>query len=111
MDKERTHSLLGRKFPVTMALFLSLINYAQQHHYDGILAVASHAMMHIIRTSGWNVTVLETGVSEKDEPVYLLLGHVDSESQRKLKAKIFSKYSTADETRLNDWPLAAEPSL
>ncbi|VTR24527.1 Uncharacterised protein [Serratia fonticola] len=36
----------------------------------------------------------------KDEPVYLLLGHVDSESQRKLKAKIFSKYSTADETRL-----------
>jgi acyl homoserine lactone synthase len=55
--------------------------------------------------------VLETGVSEKNEPVYLLLGHVDSESQRKLKAKIFSKHSAADETRLNDWPLAAEPSL
>jgi N-acyl-L-homoserine lactone synthetase len=111
VDKERTHSLLGRKFPVTMALFLSLINYARQHHYDGILAVASHPMMHIIRTSGWNVTVLETGVSEKNEPVYLLLGHVDPESQRKLKAKIFSKHSMADEARLNDWPLATEPSL
>lgn len=107
VDKERTHTLLGRRFPVTMVLFLSLINYARQHHYDGILAVASHPMMHIIRSSGWHVSVLETGISEKDEPVYLLLGHVDSESQRALKTRIFSKYSTADENVLNHWPLSS----
>ncbi|CCG88110.1 acyl-homoserine-lactone synthase [Erwinia piriflorinigrans] len=111
VDKERTHSLLGRKFPVTTVLFLSLINYARQHHYDGILAVASHPMLHIIRSSGWNVSLLKTGMSEKDEPVYLLLGHVDRESQEALKDRIFRKISTMDESTLDAWPLTSEPSI
>ncbi|KFK92272.1 MULTISPECIES: acyl-homoserine-lactone synthase [unclassified Serratia (in: enterobacteria)] len=111
VDKERTHSLLGRRFPVTMALFLALVNYARQHHYDGILAVASHPMMYIIKRSGWNVSVLETGFSEKNEPVYLLLGHVDLESQKVLKSRIFSKCSLSDENILNDWPLSSDPSM
>lgn len=111
VDKERAHSLLGRRFPVTMVLFLSLINYARKHHYDGILAVASHPMLHIIRSSGWNVSLLETGISEKNEPVYLLLGHVDGESQQALKSRIFSKLSIPDENILNAWPLMSEPSI
>ncbi|TQI78593.1 acyl homoserine lactone synthase [Serratia fonticola] len=111
VDKERTHSLLGRRFPVTMVLFLALINYARQHHYDGILAVASHPMLHIIKSSGWNVSLLETGISEKDEPVYLLLGHADRESQEALKARIFRKFSLPDENILNAWPLTPEAPL
>lgn len=111
VDKERTHSLLGRRFPVTLVLFLSLINYARQHHYDGILAVASHPMLHIIRSSGWNVSLLETGISEKDEPVHLLLGHVDQESQEALKDKISRKISTMDESMLDAWPLTSDSSI
>lgn len=104
VDKERTHSLLGGKYPVTMSLFLSLINYARDRHYDGILAVASHSMMSIIRRSGWNVSVLEIGMSEKNEPVYLLLGHIDAQSQEKLKAKI-RRHEQQNEQELNAWPL------
>lgn len=104
VDKERTHSLLGGKYPVTMSLFLSLINYARERRYDGILAVASHSMMAIIRRSGWNVTVLEIGMSEKNEPVYLLLGHIDTQSQDKLKAKI-RRHEQQNERELNAWPL------
>jgi len=111
VDKERTHSLLGRRFPVTLALFLSLINYARQHRYDGILAVASHPMLHIIKSSGWNVSLLETGISEKNEPVHLLLGHVDDKSLEALKARIFSKLSMPDESILNAWPLTSEPAI
>lgn len=106
VDKDRVSSLLGNKYPVTLALFLSLINYAQRHHYDGILAVASHPMMSIIRKSGWNVTVLETGVSEKDEPVYLLLGHIDLKSQKELKDRILRRDNIQSENVLNDWPLS-----
>ncbi|OJT40560.1 acyl-homoserine-lactone synthase [Serratia plymuthica] len=111
VDKERTHSLLGRRFPVTLALFHSLINYARQHRYDGILAVASHPMLHIIKSSGWNVSLLETGVSEKNEPVHLLLGHVDDKSLEALKARIFSKLSMPDESILNAWPLTSESAI
>lgn len=65
VDKERTHSLLGRRFPVTLALFLLLINSVRQYRYDGILAVTSHPMLHIIKSSGWYVSLPETGISEK----------------------------------------------
>ncbi|AVN48600.1 TPA: acyl-homoserine-lactone synthase [Serratia marcescens] len=111
VDKERTQSLLGRRFPVTLALFLSLINYARQHGYDGILAVSSHPMFHIIKSSGWNVTQLKTGMSEKNEPVHLLLGHVDRQSQEALKNRIFKKLNTQDEHMLNAWPLSDEPAF
>ncbi|CAO95999.1 acyl-homoserine-lactone synthase [Erwinia tasmaniensis] len=111
VDKERTHTLLGRRFPVTLVLFLSLINYARQHHYDGILAVASHPMLHIIKSSGWNVSLLETGISEKNEPVHLLLGHVDQESQEALKDRISRKISTMDESMLDAWPLTSDSSI
>ncbi|WP_434463116.1 acyl-homoserine-lactone synthase [Serratia plymuthica] len=37
----------------------------RQHRYDGILAVTSHQMLHIIKSSGWYVSLPETGISEK----------------------------------------------
>lgn len=111
VDKKRSRTLLGSHFPVTMVLFLSLINYARLHHYDGIIAVASHSMMQIIKNSGWDVTVLATGMSEKDEPVYLLLGNVDINSQYNIKEKINSRYIMPDERILSDWPLSFEPSI
>ncbi|WP_054180370.1 acyl-homoserine-lactone synthase [Trabulsiella odontotermitis] len=106
VDKDRVSEFLGKRYPVTLVLFLSLINYARRHHYDGILAVASHPMMHIIRRSGWNVTVLKTGMSEKEEPVYLLLGHTDPASQTALKDRIRRQDDSQDENSLNDWPLS-----
>ncbi|CAK9885910.1 MAG: Acyl-homoserine-lactone synthase [Candidatus Erwinia impunctatus] len=106
VDKERAGSMLGRRFPVTMMLFLSLINYARERHYDGILAVASHPMMHIIKKSGWNVTVLETGLSEKQEPVHLVLGHVDDDSLQEIKKRILRQENALDQ-KMNTWPLSS----
>lgn len=111
VDKKRTHEYLGPKFPVTLMLFLSLINYAKQYHYDGIIAVASHSMIHIIKKSGWRVSILATGISEKNESVYLLLGNIDNESQTELKSKILSRYEFFDEKTLNDWPLSSGISI
>lgn len=51
-------------------------------------------------------TVLETGVSEKDEPVYLLLGHIDLMSQKELKDRILRKDNIQFENVLNEWPLS-----
>ncbi|MCW2481879.1 acyl-homoserine-lactone synthase [Candidatus Symbiopectobacterium sp. NZEC135] len=89
VDKDRVSSLLGNRSSITLALFLSLINYAQRHHYDGILAVASHPMMSIIRKSG-----------------YLLLGHIDLTSQKELKDRILRKDNSQFENVLNEWPLS-----
>lgn len=111
VDKERTSLLSGKRYPIAQVLFHTLINYAQRHHYDGILAVASQGMMHIIRRSGWKVTVLKKGLSEKNEPVYLLLGHADETSRETLKARICSQCDTLDASILNDWPLPVTTRL
>lgn len=103
VEKQRV-KVLGRGFPLTKILFMSLINYARQNRYDGIIAVASHPMMQIIKHSGWKVTILETGKSEKDEPVYLVLGHVDEGSHQAIRAAII-KDSALNEAVLDSWPL------
>ena len=104
VDKMRTRNLLEYNFPVTKILFLSLLNFARKHQYEGIIAVASHAMMQIIEQSGWKITKLKTGQSEKGEPVHLLLGHIDDESCRKLKEEILDKEKKLPQTLLEQWP-------
>ena len=104
VDKERAKILAGQRLPVTRILFLALINYGRQHQYDGIIAVASHSMMQIIKKSGWKVTLLKTGGSERSEPVYLVLGHVDESSQQAMKTAIL-KMSSLKEEDLNSWPM------
>lgn len=108
VDKKRAKTLAGPRFPVTKVLFMALINFARQHHYDGIIAVASHPMMQIIKNSGWRISLLETGQSEKDEPVYLVLGHVDDESLHALKTRIIGEDSSLNDDILNRWPLSEE---
>ena len=109
VDKQRTKLLAGHRFPVTKILFMALINYARQHQYDGIIAVASHPMMQIIKNSGWKISLLETGKSEKDEPVYLVLGHADEGSQQAMKAAVIRESSLNEEV-LNSWPLSGTES-
>ncbi|MDW8845615.1 acyl-homoserine-lactone synthase [Erwinia sp. MMLR14_017] len=106
VDKQGAKFLAGHRFPVTKVLFMALISYARQHQYDGVIAVTSHPMMQIIKSSGWNITLLETGQSEKDEPVYLVLGHADENSHQAMKSAIINE-SGLNENELNSWPLYA----
>ncbi|WP_234262360.1 acyl-homoserine-lactone synthase [Klebsiella aerogenes] len=88
VDKERASMLLGKGNSVTHHLFLAMVNYARKHHYDGILTIVSHAMMLIIKRSGWNLSVICKGSSEKKERVYLLHLPVDDVSQAMLQSKV-----------------------
>lgn len=106
VDKQRSRVLLGQQYPVTNVLFLAIINFARQHGYEGIIAVASKPMLHIIKNSGWNTTLIETGYSETKESVYLILGHVDEESQKALKKKILEQECKLNDNMLNSWPLS-----
>ncbi|MDX6019047.1 acyl-homoserine-lactone synthase [Scandinavium sp. V105_16] len=98
VDKERAADLLGSGYPVTHDLFLAIVNYARQHGYDGILTIVSHAMMLIIKRSGWKLSILNIGVSEKHQNIYLLQLPVDEVTVSTLMSKI---------TKHNALPLAA----
>lgn len=105
VTKNQTRNENYQKDPVCFILFLAMLNYAQKCGYDGILTIVSHAMLKILKRSGWGISIIEQGVSEKNEKVYLMLLPVDSESQNQLIGKIRSHYDNLVNNKLKQWPL------
>lgn len=81
VDKERVQNMSCNQYPVSTMLFLAALNYSRKFDYEGILTIVSHAIFIIMKRSGWHLTVLEKGLSEKNEKVYLLCLPVDTENQ------------------------------
>ncbi|MEG3132594.1 acyl-homoserine-lactone synthase [Rouxiella sp. T17] len=103
VDKTKIKELNISKEPVTTMLYLTVINYAIENKYEGIYAIVSHSMMMIIKKSGWQISVVEKGISEKRQRVYLIFLPTDKINQQILCAEVYSK------TLLDTKDLAAVP--
>ncbi|WON76585.1 acyl-homoserine-lactone synthase [Serratia sp. UGAL515B_01] len=105
IDKERIKTLNLQQHPVSLILFLSMINYARCLGYEGIYAIVSHPMLIIFQRSGWQVSIVEKGLSEKRQNIYLIHMPVDEHNQNILINRINKKSPLLGST-LNAWPLS-----
>ncbi len=105
IDKERARSSTLCQQPVSAMMFLAMINYARHRGYEGIYAIVSHPMWIIFKRSGWRISVVEQGMSEKGERIYLIFMPVDKLNQQILIDRI-SQSSPAPANPMNDWPLS-----
>ncbi|WP_186381455.1 acyl-homoserine-lactone synthase [Yersinia mollaretii] len=105
VEKALVRDMVGNDSSLSTILFLAMVNYARNRGYKGILTVVSRGMYILLKRSGWNMTVLNQGESEKNEVIYLLNLGVDIDSQQKLINKICRKHQV-DPTLLEAWPLA-----
>jgi acyl homoserine lactone synthase len=105
IDKERIKALNLQKHPISLILFLSMVNYAKSLSYQGIYAIVSHPMLIIFQRSGWQVSVVEKGLSEKRQNIYLIHMPVDEHNQHILIKRI-NKASPLVSRNLNTWPLS-----
>lgn len=105
IDKERVSALELRQQPVSALLFLSMINYARHYKYEGIYAVVSNPMYRIFRKSGWDISVVKQGVSEKQESIWLIFMPIDDDNQRTLIERVKSKAPGLN-IKLDAWPLS-----
>ncbi|WP_337262559.1 MULTISPECIES: acyl-homoserine-lactone synthase [unclassified Serratia (in: enterobacteria)] len=105
IDKERIKALHLQEYPISLILFLSMLNYAKSLCYQGIYAIVSHPMLIIFQRSGWQVSVVEKGLSEKRQNIYLIHMPVDEKNQHILIKRI-NKKSTFLNGKLNVWPLS-----
>jgi acyl homoserine lactone synthase len=105
IDKDRTQKLQLQHYPISSLLFLSMINYTRHQGYEGIYAIISHPMLTIFKRSGWLISVVEQGMSEKNQKIYLVYMPVDDHNQQILMHKI-SKTSLIGNGILDTWPLA-----
>ncbi|MFS2225773.1 acyl-homoserine-lactone synthase [Pantoea sp. B65] len=105
IDKERARSCGLSQKPISSMMFLAMINYARHGGYEGIYAIVSHPMMIIFKRSGWKIAVIEQGLSEKNEPIYLIFMPVDEMNQQILIDRI-NKTNPTFTSQLNAWPLS-----
>lgn len=105
IDKDRIHSHYLKKYPISHILFLSMINYAKKFDYQGIYAIVSHPMLIIFQRSGWEVLVIQNGVSEKKENIHLIYMPVDKHNQEILIKRINEKMDISVD-KLDTWPLS-----
>ncbi|KFX18422.1 acyl-homoserine-lactone synthase [Pectobacterium betavasculorum] len=104
VDKSRAKEILGNEYPISSMLFLSMINYSRDKGYDGIYTIVSHPMLTILKRSGWGISVVEQGLSEKKERVYLVFLPVDDQNQDALARRI-NRSGTFMSNDLKQWPL------
>lgn len=104
VDKRRARTLLGNQYPLCHLLFLAMINYTMASGHRGIYTIVSHSMLRILTRSGWNITVVERGVSEKVQDIYLVYLPTDAANQRLLIERI-NQDQPFDEEALQSWPM------
>ncbi|WP_034912892.1 MULTISPECIES: acyl-homoserine-lactone synthase [Erwinia] len=105
IDKGRIKSLALQHQPVSALLFLSMINYARHFGYEGIYAIVSHPMYIIFKRSGWAVSEVEEGLSEKDQKIHLIFMPVDDANQRTL-IELVKARALPCSAKLDGWPLS-----
>nr|BBE36686.1 N-acylhomoserine lactone synthase ExpI [Pectobacterium carotovorum subsp. carotovorum] len=110
VDKSRAKDILGNEYPISSMLFLSMINYSRDKGYDGIYTIVSHPMLTILKRSGWGIRVVEQGLSEKEERVYLVFLPVDDENQEAL-ARHINRSGTFMSNELKQWPLRVPAAI
>ena len=110
VDKSRAKDILGNEYPISSMLFLSMINYSRDKGYDGIYTIVSHPMLTILKRSGWGIRVVEQGLSEKEERVYLVFLPVDDENQDALARRI-NRSGTFMSNELKQWPLRVPAAI
>lgn len=109
VDKNRAKQLLGNDYPISIALYLAMINYVRKRKYEGIYTIVSRAMLTILKRTGWNIAVIQEAYLKPNEPIYLLDLPIDLESQSLMKNKIYQ--SLAQPILLPEqWPFSLPTS-
>ncbi|CNH70220.1 N-acylhomoserine lactone synthase [Yersinia aldovae] len=104
VEKALARDIVGNNSSLSTILFLAMVNYARSRGYKGILTVVSRGMYILLKRSGWNITVLNQGESEKNEVIYLLNLGIDIDSQQQLINKI-RRVHHVDPELLETWPI------
>ncbi|URQ60273.1 acyl-homoserine-lactone synthase [Pantoea alhagi] len=110
VDKERARSSDLYQYPVSSMLFLAMVNYARHYGYEGIYTLVSHAMLRILKRSGWEISVVEQTLSEKKEKIYIVFLPIDDKNRDILIEKS-NQDKLFDDKELAKWPLAFQPNL
>lgn len=100
VDKLRARELLGERYPVSQALFLAMINWAQDAGHRGIYTIVSRAMLTILKRSGWQIQSLKEAFLTEHERIYLVYLPAGQADQFKMARKLHSQTAS-----LFTWPL------
>ncbi|MBP1132287.1 MULTISPECIES: acyl-homoserine-lactone synthase [Serratia] len=105
VDKARARRLLGERYPVSQALFLAMINWAQHHKRNDIHTIVSRAMLRILERSGWQIRVLKEAFLSERERIYLIVLPTGQEDRNQMASGIISMLGCSAPSVIT-WPLS-----
>lgn len=108
VDKVNTQNLSRRQYPVSMMLYLAVLNYAMDNDYDHIVAILSHAALKILGRTGLQINIIEEEPSEKNEPIYFVSISVNRKNQAALIVYL-NKNNFFEGSGLTQWPVKFIP--
>ncbi|WP_312239936.1 acyl-homoserine-lactone synthase [Pantoea sp.] len=104
IDKKKRTALELCDCPISKMIFIAMIKYCHANNCKGMYAIVSQAMFAIFKRSGWNIDMLKTGVSEKNEKIYFIYMPADEEDIKRMIDK--EKNQDALSFSPDGWPLA-----
>lgn len=104
IDKNKVKELKLSNKPLCTMFFLVMIRYSMNFNYDGIYAIVSHSMLTVIKNSGWLISIVEEGRSEKTEKVYLIFMPTDQKNHQLLIDNLRYKTELKDANNML-WPI------
>lgn len=105
VDKARARQLLSKHYPVSQALFLAMINWAQHHKLSSIHTIVSRAMLRILERSGWQISVLKEASLSERERIYLVVLPTGPEDQTQMASGIITTLGYPASSAIT-WPLS-----
>ncbi|MGO4745995.1 acyl-homoserine-lactone synthase [Serratia quinivorans] len=105
VDKARARRLLGERYPISQALFLAMINWAQHNKCNTIHTIVSRAMLRILKRSGWQIRVLKEAFLSERERIYLVVLPTGPVDQNQMAAGIITGLSCPASSVIT-WPLS-----
>jgi len=101
VDKMRVSQLPCKSFPLSQALFVAMINWAQHNGYNGIHTIVSLPMLTILRRTGWKIDVLREALLSERERIYLLYLPTTAEDMGWMASKLARDTGHT----VTDWPM------
>jgi acyl homoserine lactone synthase len=84
IDKEKMKSLKIEGYPLTLFMFIAMINHARNELAESMCAIVSAPMYAILHKTGWPAEIVQSGMSEKYKTIHYVTLPIDEKSTSRL---------------------------
>ena len=88
VDKRRSKQYLGSSYPITLSLYVAMIDFLIKNGHDGFYTITSHSMIALLKRSAWHLKIIKVANISTDEKIYLIFLHSTKEDYARMHSAL-----------------------